>query len=661
MKIAKITLLIFSLIFIFRVQAQESPCASWRSSQTQQEPVVSAAVASALLDYDIKFYHLDLNLERNNTQVSGSVLHRSEVVSGPISIYVFELHTNFTVDSIKQGAQLLTFFRSGNSIHTNLMAPANQGDLLEIKIWYRGMAPNSGSSAIGNGLSSANSQTWGNRITWSLSQPYGAYEWWPCKQVLTDKADSSWVFITTDSTNLAGSNGLLTQVVDLGNGKKRHEWKSSYPIAYYLISVAVGRYVDYSIYANPAGAPAPVLIQNYIYDNPQTLPNFQQDINETKDMIELFASLFGSYPFDKEKYGHCMAPFSGGMEHQTMTTQGFFFFELTAHELGHQWFGDHITCATWSDIWVNEGFASYTEYIALEHLHPTDAAQHMFSVHNNVMSEPNGSIWFTDTTQVNRIFSSRLSYNKGSAILHSIRFELNNDSLFYQVLRTYLSQYGGSNASAQDFKNVLETVSGKNFNPFFAQWFYGEGFPTFTVKWFHKDGVLYLQNNQTVSAPSITPVFDTPLEFRLNRTGGQDTFIILQVNQASQIFTLPVSGNVNSITMDPNNWIINQSGGVTKDSSILQLVALENPDFDLHNLINFGPNPFHEQLCVQVISGLSDGVLALIDIQGKILTQVHVIQGKACIPTETFPSGTYIARFTDTQGLQVSKKMFRQD
>ncbi|MCH2231983.1 MAG: hypothetical protein MK105_16730 [Crocinitomicaceae bacterium] len=219
---------------------------------------------------------------------------------------------------------------------------------------YDGIPPNGATNPLGGaGMTNGSSPSWGNQVTWSLSEPFSAYEWWPCKQSLTDKADSVGIKITVPSTCKAGSNGVLENVVDLGNSLTRYEWKHRHPIDYYLVSVAVAQYVEYNVYANPTGAASPILIQNYIYDNPATLNNFQNDIDETVDFMELFAELYGPYPFEDEKYGHCMAPLSGGMEHQTMTTQGWFAKSLTAHELGHQWWGNNVTCASWADIWVN--------------------------------------------------------------------------------------------------------------------------------------------------------------------------------------------------------------------------------------------------------------------------------------------------------------------
>jgi len=175
------------------------------------------------------------------------------------------------------------------------------------------------------------------------------------------------MFLTCDDDCMAGSNGVLTNIVELPNNKKRFEWKSNYPINYYLLSYAVAEYQDYSIYAHPEGS-EPILIQNFVYDNSYYLSGNKEDIDHTIDLIEVFSDKFGFYPFVNEKYGHCLTTLGGGMEHKTITTLVSFGFGLVAHELGHMWFGDYVTCATWKDIWINEGFVSYTEYVAAENL-----------------------------------------------------------------------------------------------------------------------------------------------------------------------------------------------------------------------------------------------------------------------------------------------------
>ena len=253
----------------------------------------------------------------------------------------------------------------------------------------------------------------------------------------------------------AGSNGVLVEVLDLGNVFKKFSWEHRYPIDYYLISVSVAEYIEYTVYANPIGTTNPIPIQNFIYNNPATLPKFKKDIDETVEFIEYFSDIFGLYPFHQEKYGHCMAPLSGGMEHQTMTTQGFFYNTLTAHELAHQWWGNHVTCKSWSDIWVNEGFASYAEYLMLEELYPGDELVDMLDRHNTIMSQLGGSIWVEDSLDGDRIFSSRLTYDKGAAFVHTLRYLINNDELFFTSLKNFQSSFTFSTALGVDVQEVM--------------------------------------------------------------------------------------------------------------------------------------------------------------------------------------------------------------
>ncbi len=319
--------------------------------------------------YDVHFYFLDLKAERNTTVISGATTIGAKVTAAVLDTFCFELNPNLTIDSVEYNNQNMTFSRVGAITYALFSTPVIQNTDMFVKIYYNGNASVAGAGAIGDGFSTGTSASWGNSATWSLSEPYSAYEWFPCKQFLQDKADSAWVFVTTDKANKVGSNGLLEGVDTLLPGNKsRFRWKTHYAIDYYLISIAVAKYVDYTIYAHPSAMPNDSIpIVNYVYDNPATLTNFKPRIDSVPMVLEYFSDLFGLYPFYEEKYGHCMAPFSGGMEHQTMTSIGNLgSFSTNSHELLHHWFGDHVTCKTWKDIFINEGFASYGEYLAYE-------------------------------------------------------------------------------------------------------------------------------------------------------------------------------------------------------------------------------------------------------------------------------------------------------
>ncbi|MDB4649193.1 M1 family aminopeptidase [Crocinitomicaceae bacterium] len=558
--------------------------------------------------YDVHFYHLDLNMTNLSTALSGTV-RMDASANESLDSALYELFSGYTITEIRVNGNAVDYSRNNSAI--KVPVDAGQNEIFTIETDYSGTPPTAATNPLGGaGMSQDDSPTWGNEVVWSLSEPFSAYEWFPCKQSLTDKADSSFFFITVPSNLKAGSNGLLEQVVDLGNGFSRYEWKHRHPIDYYLISVSVSSYVEYNVYANPVGAPNPILIQNYIYDNPQTLINFQDDIDETVDFMELFYDLYGPYPFEDEKYGHCMAPFSGGMEHQTMTTQGFFTKGLTTHELGHQWWGDNVTCASWCDIWINEGFASYSEYLMLENLYPSESAGHMEDVHNNVMNQNGGSVWVLDSLNENRIFSGRLTYDKGAAILHTMRYMVNDDALFFDILRDFQVTFKDSTAYGIDFKEALEEATGIDFNPVFEEWYFGEGYPTYSLLWQQTGEDVILQINHTTSKPNVTATFTNDLDIRFIRPGIGDTIVRFDISGNSNTFTINNIGTIaSSISVDPENWIINRIGSIVQSNEL----GLNEPIME--NEISLHPNP-------------SNGTFQIKNLKNKAEVKVYNLNGK---------------------------------
>ena len=249
----------------FKTQAQHT-CAESRLLSSARMAVASPQHMQLMNLYDVAFYGLDLALERNSVFIAGSVTTHATVKTAPLSVFAFELHPSYTIESVTiNGAQQSNINRNGSDVSVNLTTIVPAKSKVVAVINYSGTAPNSGTAAIGNGFNTARENQWGNDVTWSLSEPYAAYEWWPTKQVLTDKADSVHVFVTTSPENKVGSNGILTNTVTLPNGKVRYEWKSRYPIDYYLISVAVSDYEEYVQFANPAGATKPIPVVNYVY------------------------------------------------------------------------------------------------------------------------------------------------------------------------------------------------------------------------------------------------------------------------------------------------------------------------------------------------------------------------------------------------------------
>jgi len=607
----------------------------------------------SLMDlYDVRFYFLDLNVTNASAHISGSGTIRGQIMNSPVTEVIFQLGEKMVIDSVIFNGKRTGWQRVTGTDFVSLTPgePLPEYSSFELVVFYRGDPGEEG--LFFNPVSSAVSPEVNKRVTWTLSEPFNARDWFPVKEVLADKADSSWVFLTVSEGLMAGSNGQLTAVVPLPGGKKRFEWKSHYPIAYYHLSFAVADYRDYSIYAHPAGAGVPVLIQNFIYDNDSYFNQNKASIDQTVEFLELFSRLFGIYPFINDKYGHCTAPMGGGMEHQTMTTIGNFNYYLVAHELAHSWFGNMVTCATWQDIWINEGFASYCEYLAVEHLvSPATASEWMDDAMAMVLSETGGSVYVPapSANDVMRIFSSRLSYKKGAVLLHMIRYMLRDDELFFSVLRSYLSQYGYSVATGMDFKSVLESVSGMNFASFFDEWYYGEGYPVYSLQWNQKDDTVSFRLSQAVSKPSVTPFFTMPVEILFKYQGG-DTLIRVDQTINPQDSRFRFTRNVTEVLIDPGNRILNETGKIQQ---------VEKNLITDDDRVKVGPNPCRYYLFIYTTDSAPLRKITLYSSWGEVVSNLLFPQHMSIIDTSNLASGVYMV-CVDTAWERYVKKIIKQ-
>ncbi len=609
--------------------------------------MAKSTVASPLEDeYDVNYVKLDVSVDNGNNDISGNALTRAMVVVNSMSQYVFELHPDITIDSVLINGQLRPFTSASFVRTVSLSAPIAQGNTFTARVYYHGEPPNN------SGIKRAQSQSWGAWVTYTLSEPYFARDWWPCKQSLQDKIDSTDIWITVPNAQKAGSVGVLTNVTPIGANQSRYEWKSKYSIDYYLLSLAVTTYTDYSYYMHFDNSTDSMLIQNYVYNNPNTLPFFQDIIDSTGIQVNFFSNLFGRYPFWEEKYGHCMTPFSGGMEHQTMTSLGFFESTLIAHELGHQWWGDHVTCATWKDIWLNEGFASYCEYLYLKNFYSYNAAfDFMHDVHLDVMSDPDGFLYVDDTTDDARIFDSRLTYNKGNSVVHMLRFISGSDNAFFNLLETYQQQFAFGTATTEDFKALAEQELGQDIDTFVNQWIYSEGFPTFSATWNQTGSWASINLEQTTSVPSSVSCFATPIELKLTGPQG-DTTVLVYNNQNSQTYSFYWEKPMTGMEIDPAEWLLRDIGNIDQDVT-LALDAISKTDIKVY------PNPATDSWN---ISGLATGSrITVKDISGRIVfANEKISSGELNIAANNYPTGMYLLSIIDTKGNISNLKLIKK-
>ncbi|MFC2115680.1 M1 family aminopeptidase [Bacteroidota bacterium] len=582
---------------------------------------------SGLLQYDVNHYGISLEVNDTSTYISGYTEILATALDA-IDELVFELNSVQEVDSIFLNEQKINSYTHANNLikiapGVNLM----KDNQFKARVHYHGAG---GQNGFYSGISNRKDGEWGSSVTYTLSEPFRASDWFVCKQVLNDKADSADIYISVAQNLKAGSNGILMSIDSLSGTMHRYHWRSRYPIAYYLLSFSVSKYRDYSFYAKASSLQDSLLIQNYIYDVPGYLEQNKERIDKTGEMIGLFSNIFIPYPFQKEKYGHCLAPLGGGMEHQTMTSLSGFGFNLVAHELAHQWFGDNVTCASWQDIWINEGFASYGEYLALETLKSrTEADLWMRQAHDWAFKEPAGSVYIPveDADKVYRIFSNSLSYKKGAALIHMIRYEIGDDRMFFKIMANFQNLFADSVATGQDFLDVLNESSELNFDGFFEQWYYGQGFPQFQFFWWQTNDSLMIDIRQSGSSQE-TPFFKIPIDISLQFEDGRDSVVRIICDNPEMMINIPINRPVINLVPDPENWILDKSQVTRK--------VVPNGYFSVN------PNPFGDNLNIVFHTGIGNRDIILSDLSGKVLEKHFSQEAKFILNTQGLRQGLYL-------------------
>jgi aminopeptidase N len=555
-------------------------------------------------EIDITYYGLDLTISTNPNYLTGIVTIGVMADTTEINTCFLDLRDFLTVDSILINGASTTFTHSNDIININLDHTYLQGEPFTLKIYYQGVPSG---TTFGGFYFSTHS---GTPIISSLSESYSGPYWWPQKDTPADKADSSDVRVTVADNLTPVSNGTLESITPNGNGTHTYHWKNHHPIANYLISIAITNYTQYDTYYHYSSTDS-MVITNFIY--PEDFNYAKPYVDETDEMIEAFASRYGAYPFLDEKYGHAEFQWGGAMEHQTCTSIGSWGSDVISHELAHQWYGDMITCKDWHHIWLNEGFATYSEAIYLEARDGKaayDAEMSMIAIRAK-MAE--GTVWVQNIYDEWEIFDWFRSYSKGAYFLHMLR-GIVGDSTFFDLMKAYSNdpdlKYGV--ATTEDFQGVAESVSGLNLEYFFHEWIYGENEPTYTVGWnkTHIGGNIYNVNFHIYqTANTNPPYFTMPVQVKFNTSQG-DTIITLFNNSQNQYFQFQIIGDPQSMVFDPGNWIL-------KNNTIVSVAEDLNLPLQFNLEQNY-PNPFNPSTTIGYeLSKSSNVILKVYNISGE--------------------------------------------
>lgn len=574
-------LLLSAAPFAQEIGQDEFRDAEWRMKSLYYQKLMERQEPGLLLDqsdYDVKYWELDIDVTNIVGEIiTGKVTMTSESVVDGLSSIEYDLHYALNVDSVRMYGNPAAFSHQGSVLEITLDHAYDFGEQFTTVVYYYG-------HPAGGGWGSFSwDQHEGQPIISTLSEPEGAREWWPCKDMPHDKGDSADVLITVPDDLVATSNGALISDIDNGDGTRTFSWHISYPITTYLISLAISNYesfTDWYYYADGDSMP----IVNYVY--PEDYDDAVEDLSITPGVMEIFADIFGEYPFIREKYGHSEFPWGGAMEHQCNTSYGEALIRgdhaydwILVHELAHMWFGDMITCDTWPDIWMNEGFASYCEALWIEETEGFNSYKiYMLSNYpGNGVIDPSGPIY-----DPNPLFDGNTVYNKGAWVLHMLRGVM-GDEAFFEGMYAYANhpdhQYG--TIQTREFQHIMEEYYGADLGWFFDEWLWGMNRPIYRYSWMGEETdngryEIFLHVRQTQVAPA-PDIFTMPIRIHLEGNG-IDTMITAWNDTREDDYRFIVSGNPTSLQFDIDHWILKMADS---EGYGLNIVTTELPDGDL--------------------------------------------------------------------------------
>src|ERR1035437_2470790 len=642
--------IIISFLLTLSAFAQKNVIADIESKQFAYTNKLQKVLYPGDSTIDIQYYKLDLSLTNTPNYLKGKVTVNLKPVSS-ISHFFLDLQDNLTVDSITINGITNQFNHTNNQLVVTLPRVLNSSELISTLIYYQGVPGSSGFGSFTFGTHS------GSPVIYTLSEPYGASDWFPCKDTPADKADSSDQWITCSSDLYAASNGKLMSITDNGDGTKTFKWKNSYPIAQYLLSLAITNYTIYTNYYKYSPVDSMPVV-HHIY--PETFPIAQEVLDKTPLMIKIYSDRFGQYPFLKEKYGHAQFGWSGGMEHQTCSSMGTFAEDIISHELAHQWFGDKITCKDWHHIWLNEGFATYCTGLYYEAAYGPGYLGSYMASQMVIAQTAVGSIYVQDISNVDEIFNNARTYSKGSAVLHMLR-GIVGDTLFFRILKSYIadSTLAYNVAVTKDFQKVAEIVSGLSLDYFFNEWIYGENYPRYSLTWKYVFALGNLYNvtlNLSQQNNTYPSFFTMPIRIKIC-TSLMDTLFTILNDQPNQQFSFTVLGKPTDLIFDLDNQIL-------KTLNIIDIPNdLKPQSFQLKQ--NY-PNPFNPTTKIEFsIPTRSVVTIKVYNELGQEITQLmneekragtYIVDFSSIQENKVLPSGIYIYKIT-VGNFSDSKKM----
>lgn len=508
---------------------------------------------------DVLHYDIDLKINPAASTIQGTVT-MTFVPTATLGVLKMRLKQPLAVSSCTLDGAAVVPRRNDSDLVFSFNPGLAPGTTHIVRIKYDG-APSRPNDFTGGIFFDSHA---GTPSATTLSEPFDSYVWWPCVDDVSDKVTFD-LRLTAPPGMTGASNGTLIGTSRTTDGSTVYRWRESYPMANYLLSANVTNYSSFSTSYTGLDGRTRMPIVYYVYpeDRQQAAINFQR----IPSMIRTFAALVGEYPFIREKYGMVEFPWGGGMEHQTLTSikdtsvSGTGNYDLLfAHELAHQWFGDDVTCATWNDIWLNEGFASYFEILWGLRSAGMSEGRYMATfyddgVYNGFMR---GAVYRSDANSP--FGDTGAVYDKGAWVLHMLKSVMGNGP-FFRALRNYRAAHAYSNASTADLQSACEGVYGKPLDWFFDQWVYTPLRPIYRMS-FNQTGatanvtITQEQSHRIARRTSAANVYIMPVRLTVHFADGTSQTVTVLNDQRTQTFAIPVSKQVSSVGFDEDNRIL---------------------------------------------------------------------------------------------------------
>ncbi len=522
------------------------------------------------------------------------------------SIKLNAVNTSLLIDSVRLAG--VSFSHVHDTLAIQLDRTYQVGEVINIRISYHH------NNVADNGFYVSNG------FVFTDAPPEGARKWFPCWDRPSDKASTD-ITVKVPSNVRLGSNGLLSDSTIIADTIYYH-WVSTDPVSTYLITITSK--AGFSIakkYWHHLDNPNDSIPVRLYYSIGEDVANA---LNVVPQVTNFYSTKFGEYPFQKIGFATLNSSFPwGGMENQTMINLqpgGYSNSSLMAHEHSHQWFGDMITCGTWADIWLNEGFATYCDKLYTEYTMGYYTYKGSMNIlagyylnHNPGLPIYNPS-WAIHTPPTDLLYSTALIYNKGACVLHQLRYVL-GDSLFFAVMNAYAmdTAFRFKNAVTLDFIAKVNQVSSSDYQWFFDEWVYEPNHPVYSNTYNIRDlgsgsWRVDLELKQVQSDPLF---FRMPVEIKVRFADATDTTFKVENISNPQEYSFTYSKQPSSLVFDPNgNILLKQSTTVV---GVAEPAAV--PGFSLSQN---DPNPFRESTSVKLsLPSESHVSLVIIDSSGK--------------------------------------------